>query len=62
MHAHYSGNLVAQLKELSQIIQPEGPARRDESGQWEDFLSRQLDFFMETAVTPDRKVEKSIPR
>ena len=28
----------------------------------EDFLSRQPDFFTETAVTPERKVEKSFPR
>ena len=32
------------------------------SGRGEDFLSRQPDFFMETAVTPDRKVEKTFPR
>ena len=28
----------------------------------EDFLSRQPNFFTETAVTPERKVEKSFPR
>ena len=28
----------------------------------EDFLSRQPDFFTETAVTSERKVEKSFPR
>ena len=28
----------------------------------EDFLTGQLDFFTETAVTPERKVEKSFPR
>ena len=28
------------------------------SGRREDFLSRQPDFFTETAVTPERKVEK----
>ena len=27
-----------------------------------DFLSRQPDFFTESAVTSERKVEKSIPR
>ena len=32
------------------------------SGRGEDSLSRQPDFFTETAVTPDRKVEKSFPR
>ena len=28
----------------------------------EDFLTGQLNFFTETAVTPERKVEKSFPR
>ena len=31
-------------------------------GRGEDFLSRQPDFFTETAVTPERKVEKLFPR
>ena len=31
-------------------------------GRGDDFLSRQPDFFTETAVTPERKVEKSFPR
>jgi len=31
-------------------------------GRGEDFLSRQPDFFTETAVTPERKVEKSFSR
>ena len=31
-------------------------------GRGEDFLSRQPDFFTETAVTLDRKVEKLFPR
>ena len=31
-------------------------------GRGEDFLIRQPDFFTETAVTPERKVEKSFPR
>ena len=31
-------------------------------GRGEVFLSRQPDFFTETAVTPERKVEKSFPR
>ena len=31
-------------------------------GRGEDFLSRQQNFFTETAVTPERKVEKSFPR
>ena len=32
------------------------------SGEGEDFLMGQLNFFAKTAVTPERKVEKSIPR
>ena len=32
------------------------------SGRGEDVLSRQPDFFTETAVTPEQKVEKSFPR
>ena len=32
------------------------------SGRGEDFLTGQLNFFTETAVTPERKVEKSFPR
>ena len=32
------------------------------SGKEEDFLTGQPDFFTKTAVTPKRKVEKSIPR
>ena len=32
------------------------------SGKGEDFLTGQPDFFTETAVTPERKVEKSFPR
>ena len=32
------------------------------SGKGEDFLTGQLDFFTETAVTPERKVKKSFPR
>ena len=31
-------------------------------GRGEDFLSRRPDFFTETAVTSERKVEKSFPR
>ena len=30
-------------------------------GEGEDFLTGQLNFFTETAVTPERKVEKSFP-
>ena len=32
------------------------------SGEGEDFLMGQLNFFTETAVTPERKVKKSFPR
>ena len=32
------------------------------SGKGEDFLTGKPDFFTETAVTPERKVEKSFPR
>ena len=32
------------------------------SGEGEDFLGGQLNFFTETAVTPEQKVEKSFPR
>ena len=31
--------------------------RYPHSGEEEDFLTRQLNFFTETAVTPERKVE-----
>ena len=36
--------------------------RNSYSGRGEDFLSRHPNFFTETAVTPERKVEKSFPR
>ena len=36
--------------------------RNSHSGRGEDFLTGQLDFFTETAVTPERKVEKWFPR
>ena len=36
--------------------------RTPTGGRGEDFLSRQPDFFTETAVTSERKVEKSFPR
>ena len=32
------------------------------SGKGEDFLTGQLNFFTERAVTPERKVKKSFPR
>ena len=38
------------------------PGRRcPHSGEGEDFLMDELNFFMKTAVTPERKAEKSIP-
>ena len=36
--------------------------RNSYSGRGEDFLSRLPNFFTETAVTPERKVEKWFPR
>ena len=36
--------------------------RNSHSGRGEDFLMGQPDFFTETAVTSERKVEKSFPR
>ena len=36
--------------------------RNSYSGRGQDFLSRQPNFFTETAVTPERKVEKWFPR
>ena len=36
--------------------------RNSHSGREEDFLTGQPDFFTETAVTSERKVEKSFPR
>ena len=36
--------------------------RNSHSERGEDFLTGQLNFFTETAVTPERKVEKSFPR
>ena len=36
--------------------------RNSHSGRGEDFLTGQPDFFTETAVTLERKVEKSFPR
>ena len=35
--------------------------RNSHSGRGEDFLSRQQIFFTETALTPERKVEKLFP-
>ena len=49
---------------INNNVLSEGPARRrcPHSGEGEDFLMGQLNFFTKTAITPERKVEKSIPR
>ena len=52
-------NRTKLIKPAREARGPEGPAR---SGRGEDFLSRQPKFFTETAVTPERKVEKWFPR
>ena len=44
------------------FIQPALADGTPTGGRGEDFLSCQPDFFTETAVTPERKVEKSFPR
>ena len=49
------------------LVQPESARavtgrRCPHSGEGEDFLTGQLNFCTETAVTPDRKVEKWFPR
>ena len=36
--------------------------RNSHSGRGEDFLTGQPNFFTETAITPERKVEKLLPR
>ena len=41
---------------------PKGLRARAVTGRREDFLSRQQDFFTETAETSERKAEKSFPR
>ena len=46
------------LRALGLLLADETPT----GGRGEDFLSRQPDFFTETAVTPERKVEKWFPR
>ena len=60
---------------MTAIVKPAGPKglraasaraftgrRNSYSGRGEDFFSRQPNFFTETAVTPERKVEKWFPR
>merc|ERR1712152_110522 len=60
---------LSYLSYLSYLSSPRAESARavtgrrcPHSGRGEDFLSRQPDFFKETAVTLDRKVEKSFPR
>ena len=71
MIAGIHGSKVSQIKHLSS---PRTKSLRAESARavtgrrcphsrkGEEFLTLQPDFFTETAVTPDRKVEKSFPR
>ena len=59
---------VERARKVLVFIQPAESARAvagrrcPHSGRGEDFLSCQPDFFTETAVTPERKVEKWFPR
>ena len=46
------------LRALGLLLEDGAPTVR----RGEDFLSHQPDFFTETAVTPEQKVEKSFPR
>ena len=53
----------------SVLSSPRAESARAFTGRWcppqwegEDFLTGQPDFFTETAVTPERKVEKWFPR
>ena len=57
------------LLTLFELSSPRAESARAFTGRWcphsgrgEDFLTGQPDFFTETAVTPERKVEKSFPR
>ena len=53
------------LSRRARALRALGPLLADGTptgGRGEDFLSCQPDFFTETAVTPERKVEKSFPR
>ena len=55
---HYHHYPARALRALGLLLADGTPT----GGRGEDFLSRQPDFFTETAVTPERKVEKSFPR
>ena len=48
------------LRALGLLLADSAPTAH--SGEGEDFLTGQPDFFMETAVTSERKVEKWFPR
>ena len=63
------GYIILQYYLLIDLSSPRAESARAVTGRrnsyrWEgeDFLSRQPDFFTETAVTPEQKVEKSFPR
>ena len=58
-------NFCTPLRSEAKRAGPKGlrvESARAVTGRREDFLSRQQNFFTETAVTPERKVEKSFPR
>ena len=57
-HGSQSGYPARALRALGLLLADGTPT----GGRGEDFLSRQPDFFTETAVTSERKVEKSFPR
>ena len=56
--AKRAGPSGARLRALGLLLADGTPT----GGRGEDFLNRQPNFFTETAVTPERKVEKSFPR
>ena len=59
------GSLTTHLQEVCRALRALGLLLADGTptgGRGEDFLTGQPDFFTETAVTPERKVEKSFPR
>ena len=60
------GNIVKLMKKLSSPRAESARAftgrQNSHSGRGEDFLTGQPNFFTETAVTPEQKVEKLIPR
>ena len=61
------GSLLKSSKRMLSSLRAESARaftgrRYPHSGKGEDFLTGQPDFFTVTAVTPERKVEKSFPR